>query len=78
MFRQSATDADVDKYVSEVENQGGLIQQRYNADFLRGFTARMPEEYHSKLEAATKEKDGVMYVQCLTLVRLSRQTKRLT
>ncbi|WFD38679.1 uncharacterized protein MJAP1_001641 [Malassezia japonica] len=54
MFRQSASSAEVDKYVSEVEQQGGIIQQRYNADFLRGFAARMPEEYAEKLEASVQ------------------------
>lgn len=54
MFRQSASSTDMDKYVTEVEKQGGIIQQRYNADFLRGFAARMPEEYAAKLEEATK------------------------
>lgn len=67
MFRQSASSAEVDKYVSEVEQQGGIIQQRYNADFLRGFAARMPEEYAEKLEAAVQGgKHDSMYVVQLT------------
>ncbi|WFD47831.1 hypothetical protein GLX27_002494 [Malassezia furfur] len=60
MFRKSATDKDVDKYVDEVQQQGGTIQQRYNADFLRGFAARMPPNYVEKLEQSKKD-DGLMY-----------------
>lgn len=64
MFRKSASEEDVDKYVDEVQQQGGTIQQRYNADFLRGFAARMPPKYVEKLEQNNKD-DGLMYVLCL-------------
>lgn len=64
MFRKSASEEDVDKYVDEVQQQGGTIQQRYNADFLRGFAARMPPKYVEKLEQNKKD-DGLMYVLCL-------------
>ncbi|WFC95030.1 hypothetical protein MBRA1_001670 [Malassezia brasiliensis] len=59
MFRKSASDKDVDKYVNEVQEQGGTIQQRYNADFLRGFAARMPPKYVEKLEQ-NKKHDGLI------------------
>ncbi|WFD43111.1 hypothetical protein MPSI1_001764 [Malassezia psittaci] len=61
MFKKSATDQDVDKYVEKVEQEGGLIQQRYNAEFLRGFAARMPQEFVEKLQDEAKnDKSGLM------------------
>ena len=61
MFSKSATDQDVDKYMKKVEQEGGLIQQRYNAEFLRGFAARMPQEFVEKLQdEAQNDKKSLM------------------
>ncbi|WFC99024.1 hypothetical protein MYAM1_001759 [Malassezia yamatoensis] len=61
MFKKSATEQDVDKYAEKLEQEGGLIQQRYNAEFLRGFTARMPQEFVEKLQdEAQNDKNGLI------------------
>ncbi|PKI83628.1 hypothetical protein MVES_002600 [Malassezia vespertilionis] len=45
MFKASAPASEIDNYVAEVTKRGGTIRQRFNADFLRGFSAQIPSEY---------------------------------
>ncbi|WFD07388.1 hypothetical protein MVES1_002752 [Malassezia vespertilionis] len=63
MFKASAPASEIDNYVAEVTKRGGTIRQRFNADFLRGFSAQIPSEYADSLYAAVKDgKHNNMYV----------------
>lgn len=73
MFRSTASESDVDRYVKDAESHGGEIGQRYNADFLRGFAARLPDAYVTDLQKAVESgKETSMYVRVLTSESIER------
>lgn len=55
--------SDIDKAASDVEQVGGMIKQRYNVDFMRGFSARIPMELASKFSAEASSGRSNMYVE---------------
>jgi len=66
VFKDSATDADIDKYVNEVHSNGGSVGHRYNS-VLRGFSAAIPDSYFMQLQTNPVidyiEPDGVVTTQ---------------
>lgn len=55
VFRSEAPDSQIEASKNDVEKQGGEVHQTYNASFLRGFSATLPDTYASQLQEATKD-----------------------
>ena len=55
--------SDIDKAASTVDQDGGMVKQRYNVDFMRGFSAKIPMELASKLSAEASSGRSHMYVE---------------
>lgn len=55
VFKSEAPETEIDASKSEMEKQGGKVHQAYNASFLRGFSATLPDTYALQVQEATKD-----------------------
>lgn len=63
IFKQSANVTDINEAAKLVEQQGGIIKQRYNADIMRGFAAHMPAALADKFVDDAPQESSSMCVQ---------------
>lgn len=51
IFKQSASSADIDSHIKDVESQGGKVKQRFDSEIMKGFAATMPQDHAQALTA---------------------------
>lgn len=54
IFKDEASDPDIEAAMSDVKEAGGQVQRKFDASFLRGFSASLPESYADKLQKAAQ------------------------
>ncbi|KAH8083775.1 protease propeptide/inhibitor [Cristinia sonorae] len=70
MFKDSATEADIQKYAQDIGSNGGAIHNTYDS-VVKGFSASIPEAYFQTLQASLGsnspidiiEPDGIVTTQ---------------
>ncbi|WFD35219.1 TRAPP subunit [Malassezia cuniculi] len=60
MFKERASVSAIEEAISAVEKQGGLVKQRYNADFMRGFAAYIPDDLAEKFSSDAQQNSSNM------------------
>jgi len=67
VFKDSATDDQIQRYVNDLQNNGGEVTQEFGV--MKGFTARIPDSYIQSFQADFEgiidsvEQDSVVTVQ---------------
>ncbi|EIW63528.1 protease propeptide/inhibitor [Trametes versicolor FP-101664 SS1] len=60
VFKDHVTQSEIDKYASQVNSNGGEVQQRYDS-VLKGFSATIPDQFLTQLQSL--QSDTIDYIE---------------